>query len=311
MVALSLYRPMEAKIMQKNKFKKLYISDMDGTLLNRDKELSGYTKNVINALTAKGVQFSVATARSAASAVKILSEIDINVPVVLMNGVVINNLRKKEYIKTETITKEIADAIIDVLGKYGITGFMYTVSGSEMVTFYERLYTKALQDFYNERVTKYYKSFEQTDTFLNKTTGNNIIYFTLLDEHKQLCTVYDALQNITGIGTAMYKDTYSENLWYLEIFNKNASKCNAVKYIRQYCGFDRIIGFGDNYNDMPFFEACDECYAVSNAVHELKEMATGIIDDNNSDGVARFIADKEKLSPGNIFMNTGGVINAV
>ncbi|NJD04052.1 MAG: hypothetical protein FIA99_15980, partial [Ruminiclostridium sp.] len=39
--------------------------------------------------------------------------------------------------------------------------------------------------------------------------------------------------------------------------------------------------------------ACDECYAVSNAVEQLKEKASGIIDCNNSDGVARFISERE------------------
>ena len=73
------------------------------------------------------------------------------------------------------------------------------------------------------------------------------------------------------------------------MYSKTASKYNAVNYIRDYCGFDRIIGFGDNFNDIPLLKACDEFYAVSNAVYELKEKLTGILVDNNSDGVAKFI----------------------
>ena len=34
------------------------------------------------------------------------------------------------------------------------------------------------------------------------------------------------------------------------------------------------------------FEISDECYAVENAVEELKVAATGIIDSNENDGVA-------------------------
>ena len=48
--------------------KTLYISDLDGTLLNRNAELSAYTKAVLNRVIAEGLCFSVATARPVATA---------------------------------------------------------------------------------------------------------------------------------------------------------------------------------------------------------------------------------------------------
>ena len=40
-------------------------------------------------------------------------------------------------------------------------------------------------------------------------------------------------------------------------------------------------------NDIPMFQVSDESYAVANAVEELKAIATGVIESNNKDGVAR------------------------
>jgi hydroxymethylpyrimidine pyrophosphatase-like HAD family hydrolase len=94
---------------------------------------------------------------------------------------------------------------------------------------------------------------------------------------------------IDGLRIEMYKDIYSDDLWYLEVFSETASKYNAVQYLRKHCGFDKIVGFGDNLNDIPLFAACDECYAVANAKPEVKEIATGIIGSNNADGVARWL----------------------
>ena len=144
---------------------------------------------------------------------------------------------------------------------------------------------------------KYYKTFEQTDSFLNKSTGNKIIYFTLIDEYDRLYEVSHYISRLQGIDMSLYRDIYDNKLWYLEVYSQNASKYNATKYLRKHCNFDWIIGFGDNHNDIPLFEACDECYAVSNAVEQLKEKATGIIGDNNSNSVAKFIAEKEKVLP--------------
>ena len=273
--------------------KTLYITDLDGTLLNSCKEVSEFTSDCINTLIAKGVNFSIASARSAVLTVRLLSGLNINVPVVLMNGVVIYDLCRSKYIKTEYIPVDAVNAVLSILNEFDITGFMYAVRNDNLITYYENLDSSANRDFYDERVKKYYKSFEQVDSFLNKTKSSSIIYFSLIDEYERLSMVLKDLKDQPDIDMVLYKDIYTENLWYLEIYSINASKYNAVRYIREYYNFDKIIGFGDNLNDIPLFKACDECYAVSNAVYELKEKATGIIADHNSDGVARFIVERE------------------
>ncbi len=276
--------------------KSLYISDLDGTLLRSDKELSSYTKYTLNKLISNGIHFSVATARSSATAIKILEGLDINVPVVLMNGVVIYDLAQMKYVKFEVISARTARYIITVLKKHDITGFMYTISDNEQITYYENLCTDVMKEHYDERVTKYNKPYYKVESFMEKAYDDNIIYFSFMDIYERLYRVQSELKDYEEIDSVLYRDVYNENIWFLEIHSKKASKYNAVKYLRESLGYDTIIGFGDNLNDIPLFEACDECYAVSNAVAQLKEKANGIIDDNNSDGVAKYIFRRESVS---------------
>jgi Cof subfamily protein (haloacid dehalogenase superfamily) len=275
----------------------LYISDLDGTLLNSDRELSDYTRNTLNSLIADGLHFSAATARTAASAVKILSGLDINVPVILMNGALIYDIRSERYIKIEALPSRTAARVTETLVKYGATGFMYAVNDDIPVTFYESLERKMMKDFYDERVSRYYKSFERLESLKDGISGNQIIYFTLMDEYEPLKRMLACFKKLEGLESVLYRDVYSENGWFLELHSSNASKYNAVRYLREYCGFDRITGFGDNLNDVPLFKACDECYAVSNAVSELREIATGIIGKNTEDGVVRFLYERIKEKP--------------
>lgn len=274
--------------------KHLYITDMDGTLLNSSKELSGFTKDTLNGLIAKGLNFTVASARSPATAIKILSVLDIAVPVVLMNGVIIYDIRRSKYIKIEYIPVKAAEGIINTLEENGITGFMYAVRDDRQLTYYENLDSPAMRHFHDDGIRRYSKSFEQVDRFSKKVIENEIIYFTLLDEYDRLSVVMDGLKAYPEVDAVLYRDVYSEKLWFLEIYNKAASKRNAVNFLREYCGYTKITGFGDNLNDIPLFEACDEAYAVANAMEELKEVATGVIGDNNSDAVARFISETFK-----------------
>lgn len=79
----------------------LYISDLDGTLLNSDAQVSAESAKLINAAIDKGIRFTFATARSVYSAAPITSAININVPCILMNGVSVYDLKTDTYIKNE------------------------------------------------------------------------------------------------------------------------------------------------------------------------------------------------------------------
>ena len=53
-------------------------------------------------------------------------------------------------------------------------------------------------------------------------------------------------------------------------------------------GCSRVVCFGDNFNDLPMFEAADVAVAVTNAVDEVKNHADFLTDD-----VTRFIEECE------------------
>ena len=51
------------------------------------------------------------------------------------------------------------------------------------------------------------------------------------------------------------------------------------------------MGFGDNANDLPLFEACDVCIAVDNATREVKDSADYVCESNADDGVAKWLME--------------------
>jgi hydroxymethylpyrimidine pyrophosphatase-like HAD family hydrolase len=103
------------------------------------------------------------------------------------------------------------------------------------------------------------------------------------------------IKDIPGLDVITYKDAYSTDLWFLEIYNHTASKYHAVQFLRQEHGFDHIVGFGDNINDIPLFAACDKKLAVKNALPELKNMADAVIDSNENDGVVKWLDNVDNL----------------
>ncbi|MCL2052754.1 MAG: HAD family hydrolase [Lachnospiraceae bacterium] len=267
--------------------KTLYISDLDGTLLNNKAELSECTTKTLNQLIAGGMKFSIATARTGATALKLMKEVNLNQPLVLMNGVLVYDMEEERFVKKETLSNAARQSINKAILDTGQTGLMYGFSNDEMTTYYRHLDIKPLREFVEERKQKFNKKFIKTEDFV--AVDAEIIYFCFLNTYENIKLIHNEIKNLKEIRFEMYKDFYSDDLWYLELFSLNASKYNGVMYLRKRYGYDRIIGFGDNLNDIPLFEACDEAYAVSNAKPELKAKATAIIGANEEDGVAMWL----------------------
>lgn len=270
--------------------KTLYISDLDGTLLNSSAELSDHTVDALNRFIKAGFFFSVATARSSGTAVKILEKLKINVPVILMNGVTVYDTVAGEGVKTEIIPHESAVKMLEVLRENSITGFLYTNEEDGLLTYYENLDAPQRKSFYDERVLKFGKRFMKVESFF-QCVRKPIIYFSVCDRREVLSPVCEQLREDKNINVEFYRDVYLEDFWYLEICSAAASKFAAVNFLRERYGFERVVSFGDNLNDLPMFEASDESYAVSNAKDEVKLKADGVISDNNSDGVAHFLEE--------------------
>ena len=267
--------------------KTLYITDLDGTLLNGAAELSDYTTETLNRLIAGGVNFSVATARTSATVIPILKNLNLNIPIVLMNGVIIYDPLQKKFIRKEAIPQSTARQFINAMHKAEQPGLMYTLCGEEMRVYFESPVNDALRGFMDERRVKYNKVFTEAKDFLAVT--DDVIYFCFLDKHENIENFYKMIGGVEGMRIAKSRNIYKEGQWFIEIFNEAASKRSATEYMREYGKYDKVIGFGDDFPDLSLFEACDECYAMANAIDELKEAATGVIGRNTDDGVVKWL----------------------
>ncbi|MDR0818844.1 MAG: HAD family hydrolase [Oscillospiraceae bacterium] len=270
--------------------KTLYVSDLDGTLLTGDAGITPYTTETLNRLIAEGLQFSVATARTEYTSRYILSGLNLELPVILNNGVVLYDPVKNRYTDVKYMPFTATKRVLELSNRFDLTGFMYSTDKLTTSVYYEpSRETPDMVEFREERRVKYNKKFIPAAR-LEQAADGNIFYFAFLCEYERLKPIYDELQDVTEIAVAFYRETYSENLWLLEIFSELGSKYNAVMALREQFGFERVVGFGDNLNDLPLFQACDECYAVANAREELKSAASGVIGSNTDDGVARWLA---------------------
>ena len=86
--------------------KTLYVSDLDGTLLNSQQQTSTYTNQTIEKLVNQGMLFSYATARSYYSAKPATKGLSAKIPLILYNGAFIIDNQSQEILVSNFFLKE-------------------------------------------------------------------------------------------------------------------------------------------------------------------------------------------------------------
>lgn len=271
----------------------LYVTDLDGTLLNSNDRISQYSIETINGLVAKGMQFTYATARSLVSASVVAKGLSTTIPVIAYNGALIIHPATGEVISSLSFTEEEAGYLSGVLRENGANPLVYAyVDGVERVSYVAGRENEGIQRYLDMR--KEDRRFRQLPDETCLYQGD-IFYFTCIADREELAPMYEIFAGDGRFRCTLQQELYRPE-YFLEIMPKKASKAEAIKRLKEIWHCDRVVSFGDAINDIPMFEISDECYAVSNAVPELKAHATGEIASNDEDGVAKWLAQFGRIS---------------
>ena len=268
----------------------LYVTDLDGTLLNSNDQISQYSMEIINGLVAKGMQFTYATARSLVSASVVAKGLSTTIPVIAYNGALIVNPATGEVISSLSFTGEEAARIREGLQEHGANPLVYAyVDGVERVSYVTGRENEGIRRYLEVRKgDRRFRPLED-ETLLYQ---GNIFYFTCIADREELLPLYEIFKRDGRYRCTLQQELYRPE-FFLEIMPEKASKAEAIKRLKEIWHCGKVVSFGDAVNDIPMFEISDECYAVANGVAELKACATGVIASNDEDGVARWLADME------------------
>lgn len=266
--------------------KTLYVSDLDGTLLRRDKTVSDFTVKTINELTARGMLFSYATARSYVSAGRMTRGITAHIPVIIYNGAFILENGTKRTMLFEHMPGEDARRVLDILLAHDIYPIVYAmVDGVEKYTHCPKLESQAAKTFEDGRPGDVRANPVDDPAELYR---GDIFNITCIDDSEKMRPLYEQMKD--RYQCLWFTDIYTGNRWF-EILPQNATKANAILRLKEMLGCDRVVCFGDAENDMSMFRIADESCAMANAVDGLKAMATRVIGSNEEDGVARYLLE--------------------
>ncbi len=270
----------------------VYITDLDGTLLNSDSKVSQKSIEIINSLIEDGMNFTYATARSLISAKKVTQGLNLKLPVVVYNGGFIIDIKDNSILDSNFFNTDESEFIESILKEHNIYPLVYSyIDNIERVSWHI--------NHLNEGINYYVKNRAIDDPRLNPV--NNIedlysgkkFYYTCIGEKDELEFIYKFFKDDNRFYTTLKQELYRPEYW-LEIAPINSTKANGIIKLKSLLDIENLVVFGDEINDMPMFEIADKSYAVENGLDELKNIATEIIGNHNDDSVALWLKNNFK-----------------
>ncbi len=280
----------------------LYVTDLDGTLLDGESRVSDKSVEMLNALVDREVMFTIATARTPATVQPLLSRIRQSVykdaqgeirplPAIVMTGAGEWNRQTLSFESCITIPEADALKIRDVFAAHGLHPFVYCLSGNSFLNVYHpSAMTSRENGFYQDRRHLTLKRFHLDQ---QPARWDSVALFFGIGPVGMVERLVKELDGVTECAAAWYPDVFIPETGLIDIYAPGVSKASAVKSLAHKVGADEIVVFGDNLNDLPMMAVADVAVAVENALPEVKEKADVVIGLNTDDAVARWITERE------------------
>ena len=269
----------------------LYVSDLDGTLLNSHSQVSETTANLLNRLISEQhLQFTVATARTPATVSKLMEGVKTSLPYIVMAGAALWDNQRKLYSEKKAIDNETVALLLKAYETHDIQPFVYRIHGNCINAHHSSQLTSGERTFIEHRLQSPLKRLITCGTTHAGEQDDAVLVYSM-GEFVKLRAIADDIEHQNIPCTIMcYHDIFDYNQGYLEIYAKDTTKANAIKHLADKIGAKRIVVFGDNLNDIPMMKMADWSVAVGNAFEEVKACADEVIGTNDADAVAQWIA---------------------
>jgi hypothetical protein len=262
---------------------KLLVSDVDGTLVNNQNQIGELAKDLVAKLKKKNILFSLASQRIYSSLIPIASSLDIEIPLISLNGALVKGrngtVLNKSVINPKTVAKAIGlaqNSMVRIALCYN-DEIIYTDDNS------------VLKDFMS-RVGTTYRLVDSYDKYMD-----DVLEIILMGNDKS--NVKNIMSKMKfpfnfSLKIKYYRSNSMNKVYNLEILKKGVSKKTGLKELTKFLGVKKneVVVFGDWYNDRDLFDFGGLNVALNNAVPELKEKANYVTEKtNDEDGVGHFL----------------------
>jgi Cof subfamily protein (haloacid dehalogenase superfamily) len=252
----------------------LVVSDVDGTLLTKDKTLTDRAKSAVARLHQAGIGFTIVSSRPSLGIRFLIEPLGITLPIGSFNGSSIVDAQFKP-VEQHLIPAAVAKNALDVLNQFGVDIWLFTS---------DRWLTRHPDGEYVPHEKRAIRADPTivTDFSLYLSAACKIVGAS--SDAALLARCEAAMQQAVGTqATAVRSQTY-----YLDVTPPGCDKGTFVQAMAKRMGIstDDVATIGDMQNDLAMFKTSGVSFAMGNATDDVKQQATHVTASNEDEGFA-------------------------
>lgn len=254
---------------------KLVVTDMDGTLLNSQGEVSDRFYSLFEQLKANNIHFVAASGRQYYSIIKKLSPIVEDITIVAENGgiarqgakeLLVTHMDNQSILKLITLLRTIKDSYIVLCGK-------------------KSSYIETKNEAFIALFNEYYATYEKVED-LTKVSDDDFIKIAVYHFESSESAIYPSVKHLED---KLQVKVSGQN--WLDISHPNANKGYALQLLQNKLGLtpSQTMVFGDYNNDLEMLGLADFSFAMDNAHPNVKKVANYTTKSNDENGVEHIL----------------------
>lgn len=255
----------------------LFVSDIDGTLVTPDKQLTPGALEAVAALKAAGVAFTVVSSRPPRGMRRILDALDVQLPFAAFNG---GNIVDPagHLVGEHRLTPQVARIALELIAAHGVTPWAFA-DDAWFVT------DRDGPQVARERMTV---SFDPTVV---------ADFDAIIDRIDKIVAPSDDIPRLDGVEAALREKLGAESniersqTYYIDVTHPLANKGQAVRALAVQAGVDltHTVVIGDMPNDIAMFRVAGFSIAMGQAPESVKSAASAETGPNTADGFAQAV----------------------
>lgn len=263
---------------------KMIATDIDGTLVNDQRQLSEFTINTLKKAHEKGVKIVLCTGRPLSGVNHLLHELGLDefndTYVITHNGAQALNAKTNEVVFRNLLSLDDFKALSQLSQELNV--HMQTITtDSKLYVNSQNIGKYSIYDAFYTNMDIIYTPADEMDPALQ------IAKIMWADEPQKI----DAALALIPAAIKERFDLLRSEDFFCEFMHQNASKGYAAIKLGEFFGLtpDEIMTAGDQDNDMSMIISGGLSVAMGNAIQKVKDAADYITDTNNNDGLAKAV----------------------
>ena len=266
---------------------RIIATDLDGTLLNSDKQITAKTYEALERAAAAGVEIVPITGRLLSAMPEQVRNLPFLNYIICVNGAQIIELATGKVIYKAEIPCARAVELMEDMDAYPAVYDCY-IDGQGWMTqsMYDRVKDYAVDEHILELFLKYRTPVPDLKTYVrerNDSVQKVQMHFLTEQERKAMQPKLEKLWPDMALSSSFINN--------IEINSLDATKGAALAFLCDYLGVDvsQSMSFGDGTNDISMLKAAGIGVAMGNAMDEVKVHADYVTDTCDNDGMAKAI----------------------